>query len=87
MQLIRKQQNKTQEDVALAIGIEVGQVSKYENQKNDPSPEMLVRISKFLDVSVDYLLGLVDTPKAYLQEEALTAQEKMLLETFRSKAQ
>lgn len=85
LQRTRKEQGKTQEDLALALGVEVGLISKYETNKNDPSPYMLVRLAEQLDVSIDYLLGLVNEPRAILSEQELTDQERFLLETFRSK--
>ena len=35
----------------------------YENGVNSMTPEMLIKIAKIHNVSVDYLLGLVDEPK------------------------
>lgn len=38
------------------------QISSWENGRNDPSAALLVRLSEALNVSVDYLLGVVDEP-------------------------
>jgi len=40
-------------------------ISRYETNRDDPSDTIKVNIARFLGVSIDYLLGLVDEPVPY----------------------
>ena len=59
---IRNEKNITQ--IRLSIAAEVSQetISAYESGKAFPSVETLIKISDFLDVSIDYLLDRTDNP-------------------------
>jgi transcriptional regulator with XRE-family HTH domain len=50
----------TQEYLAEMVGVTNGAISGYERNYREPDLAMLAKISKFLDVSVDYLLGNSD---------------------------
>lgn len=54
----RKRKLMTQVELAEAIGVRPPTVSGYEVSYNEPSLEILCRISNVLDVSTDCLLGL-----------------------------
>ena len=45
------------------ININKGLVSKWESGKNDPSLRYAAYLAQYFDVSLDYLTGLIDTPK------------------------
>jgi transcriptional regulator with XRE-family HTH domain len=59
------------------------QISRYETGEADPSPYQLKRIAQELEVTTDYLLGLVDKPDEHLREPELTLDERQLLTAFR----
>lgn len=52
----RKSAGLTQEELATRIGVERSSVGKYESTSTIPSPDVLARISKELNVTTDYLL-------------------------------
>lgn len=53
----------TQAELALKLGLKTDKtVWNYENGVREPKMETLILISKSLDVSIDYLLGLTDDP-------------------------
>jgi len=54
---LRKGKNLSQTDFAKAIGASRTMVGNYERDVNSPSIEMLAKIAKVLDVSIDYLIG------------------------------
>ena len=56
----RKELNLTQMELAKAAGVHQRQISKYENDKNEPSSLTLMTLAKTLNVSTDWLLGLTD---------------------------
>jgi len=57
----REQKNATQADVAKKLGIPRGTYAYYELGKRSPDYELLVHIAKYYDVTVHYLLGIVDS--------------------------
>ena len=80
---MRRKRQLTQDELADRLGFGQSQMNKYENGKSDPTPEVLVRLAKELAVTSDWLLGLVDDPEAFLQEQELTPAERKLLSAFR----
>lgn len=59
---LRKARNITQEELAKRIGTTRSALSQYETGTRQPDYDTLQRISKFFEVSTDYLLGAVDNP-------------------------
>lgn len=54
---LRKQHNLSQSDLAKNIGASRTIVGNYERNTNAPSIEILLKIAKLFNVSVDYLIG------------------------------
>ena len=54
---LRKDTGLTQVDVASKLGISQQAYASWESEKKKPTQENLVKLSKILNVSVDYLLG------------------------------
>lgn len=69
------------------MGIAVSTASMYENSKREPDFDTLRKMARFLDVSVDYLIGY-DQPEVEqkklvsIDELPLTERQKTLLKTF-----
>lgn len=57
---LRKSKKMTQEEFAKAIGITRSSYSQYELGNREPDYDILDKIAKFYDVTVDYLLGRID---------------------------
>ena len=55
----------TQQAVADYLHIRQNTYSQYETAQRQVSIEMLIALSDFYDVSVDYLLGLTDEETRY----------------------
>ncbi len=53
---IRKKKGYSQIKVAMALAISREALSYYENGKRNPDLEMLVKMSQFFHVSIDYLI-------------------------------
>lgn len=53
---IRCRKHLNQQKVALDLNISREALSYYENGKRSPSTEMLVRLSQYFNVSIDYLI-------------------------------
>lgn len=57
---IRLEKNLSQKEVAKALNISTIGYLYYEKNQREPSFDMLIKIVKFFDVSLDYLFGLID---------------------------
>ncbi len=60
---LRQKHRLTQSELADLLGLKPTAISNYESKRNEPSFEKLIALSKYFDVSCDYLLGLSE---AYL---------------------
>ena len=58
---LRTRRKMSQEDMARYLGITRQGYSKYENEKSEPSFQMLMRIADLFEVSVDELIGYSST--------------------------
>ncbi|MEN2765648.1 helix-turn-helix domain-containing protein [Ornithinibacillus xuwenensis] len=61
---LRKKHKLTQKDVAEFLGITESGYGYYEQGRNEPSIEILKRLSKKYDVSIDYITGETDNPNS-----------------------
>ncbi len=57
---LRIEKGLTQTQLAEQLGLTQKSVSKYELEQLDLSTELVVKISRFFEVSADYLLGMSD---------------------------
>ncbi len=56
LKLIRKQKNLNQQKIAIDLNISREALSYYENGKREPSLRLLIDMSKYFNVSIDYLI-------------------------------
>lgn len=61
---LRKEFNVTQNKVANYIGVARATYTNYESGKKKPPYEQLIKLSKFFNVSTDYLLGITNNKDA-----------------------
>lgn len=57
---IREDNDYSRQDLAAAIHVTSAAISNYENGNREPDIKTLLQISDFLNVSVDYLIGLAN---------------------------
>lgn len=57
---LRKENNYTQKELADKFGLTPKAISFYELGQRDPSNELIIKFSKFFNVSIDYLMGTSD---------------------------
>ena len=60
---LREDRDLNQTAVAKMLGMSQTGYSKYETGENDIPTAVLIRLSRFYDTSIDYLLGESDDPK------------------------
>lgn len=58
---LRQNHKLTQSELAAILGLKPTAISNYESKRNEPSFDKLIALSKYFDVSCDYLLGISDT--------------------------
>lgn len=63
LKLLRLSRKLSQYALARGIGVTRATVSAWENRRQEPSLEMLARLAKFLGTTVDYLIGVTNTPR------------------------
>ncbi|WP_214720688.1 helix-turn-helix transcriptional regulator [Exiguobacterium sp. s192] len=61
-----------QDEMARLLKTNTSTMSRIENGKKQPDPEMIIMMAELFNVSTDYLLGLVEDPQSthdeYLRE-------------------
>ncbi len=60
---LREDKDLPQRVVASALGCSQQVYSNYELGQRDIPTQMLIKIAKYYNVSVDYILGISDNPK------------------------
>lgn len=60
---LREDADKTQKEVADALGLWLNTYRNYETGKREIPLDIAITIAKYYAVSLDYLAGLTDNPK------------------------
>ena len=59
---LRKDRGLTQKDLAKILSVSENSISLYERNIITPDDNMKIKIAKYFNVSLDYLLGVAKTP-------------------------
>ncbi len=62
MKNLRIANDEMQADLAEVLQVDKSMISLWENGKNYPEVKKLIEIAYHYEISLDYLLGLKDTP-------------------------
>lgn len=62
---LRTDHDLSQKQLADYLGMSQTGYSKYEVGTNDIPTQILIKLARFYNVSVDYILGETDNPKRY----------------------
>ena len=62
---LREDKDLNQTEIAKMLGMSQTGYSKYETGENDIPTSVLIKLSDFYSVSIDYLLGLTDNKTRY----------------------
>ena len=62
---LREDKDMNQTEVARLIGMSQTGYSKYETGENDIPTAILIKLARFYNTSIDYLLGETDSPERY----------------------
>lgn len=80
---IRDLRGFSQEELAERCKLSKSQIFRIEAGKSIPAADTLAVIARELEVSTDYLVGLVDEPTGHFQDEALSPMERRLIWAYR----
>lgn len=82
---LRKAKHLNQTGLGLQLNVSQKMISAYESGLHQPSVESLKQMSKFFNVSVDYIIENTDikTPVDSLVRDGLTSDEIELLSIFK----
>lgn len=62
---LREDHDLTQTQIATILNMSQTGYSKYETGENDIPTNVLIKLSRFYEVSIDYILGESDSEKRY----------------------
>ena len=62
---LREDRDMNQTELAKMLGMSQTGYSKYETGENDIPTALLIRLARFYDTSIDYLLGETDDRRRY----------------------
>lgn len=82
LRLLRESRKITQIRLSTHLGISQEAISAYERKESMPNIDVLIEISRFFNVSIDYLLGL-DNVKKRISEKELDEFEIALITNYR----
>ena len=71
---LRAAKGMTQKELACALAVDYTSVSQYERGQRRPSFEVLAKLSRVLEVSVDHLLGISEALQ-YVSLQGLTESQ------------
>ena len=65
---LRQDRRLSQRELGEIVSVSGYTISAYELGRSDPNDDIKTRLAQFFDVSVDYLLGLIDEPYSYRRD-------------------
>lgn len=80
---LRESLNMTQTAFAQSLGINTTTYNNYESGLRDPKSDFWKLVSKKYDVSIDFLLGLTDSPRKVSNSFGLSFSEEEHIKKYR----
>ena len=84
LRILREKYNITQKKLAVDLEVTQELISHYEIGIVLPTASMLIKLSEYFKVSVDYILGLTDIPQLVNDFTKLKADELELIDLYRT---
>ena len=83
LQTIRKNKGISQQKLADAINVSRSTIAMWETKASQPDNDSLIKLSKYLCVSIDMLLDNTDTAIEPIDTFPTTPDERILIEKLR----
>ena len=80
---LREERGITQLKLATDLNLVKSTICQYEKGNRDLGITMLIKLSDYFNVSIDYLVGRTEERKIINTAEEYTAQEKQLVKAYR----
>lgn len=77
LKVLRKIKNVTQSKIAKFLNVSVQAYSGYETEYRKLTPESLIKLADFFEVSIDYILGREDKHTAAPKSEIQTIYDSL----------
>ena len=68
---LREDHDLLQKDLATVLNLSQQQYSRYEKEVNQLDYDGLIRLARFYNTSIDYLLGLTNQKEPYPRKETI----------------
>ena len=83
---LRMESGKSQTEVAKSLGISQQVFSTYEKESCFPDPNMLIKLARYFNVTVDYLIGNEESSPTMRggSPETFTEEERTLIRYYRA---
>lgn len=75
---LRLEKNESLESIAKILNVTLQTISNYENEKREMTPNTILKLAEYFNVSTDYLLGKSDirNPEKQIKQEFEFAYHK-----------
>ncbi len=78
--LLRQERRISQRELGAVVLVSGYTISAYEQDRCDPSDDIKKRLAEYFDVSLDYLMGLIDQPLSYRRDANVVMLPRTLTE-------
>jgi len=65
---LREDRDLTQDELVKILNMHKTTYTNYEQGKREPPFELIIKLAKFYNVTIDYIAGLTNNPKPYNKE-------------------
>lgn len=76
---IRIDRDITQAEIAKHLQIDIKTYCRYENGHHEIKASILISLGKFYNLSLDYIAGIVDTPKPLTSSKKELSEKQLAL--------
>lgn len=64
LRLLRNEKGESLEKLSQYLNVTIQTISNYENEKRDMSPDTIIKLAEYFNVSTDYLLRKIRCKKS-----------------------
>lgn len=89
LRMLRKNKGISQEKLADTLGLTKSTVSLYEKNKTEPNDKIKILLAQYFNISIDYLIGVIDEEVCYYSEKnflkypnEMSEEEETLIKEF-----
>ena len=84
LKLLRYEKGLTQDDIGYLLNVTKSCISCYENGTRQPSVDVLVELSIYFNVSIDFLLGMEKVNNKSKRQAGITVKDISLIKELKN---